>query len=158
MHGAQIRVEWDPKNKKEIEESKKIYQQAKKEYRKIVDLDGQPISCFKPELLRFLIKAIELKEGQFELRFFDETGDRRLIWDSKSRGEIKEASKIFEDYIKKGWRAYAISKDGKLKNRIRSFNADTEEIIFDEESLKNTFKEFVKTFTEVKMLPATRPS
>lgn len=157
LHPAPLRVEWDSSNRKEVEERKKIYQQARKENRKITTLDGESVTCFKPGLEGLLIHSPELKDSQFRMIVLDETGDRRFMWDSMDPHEVLEAAQIFEKYIKKGWIAYAVDKKGNKGQRIYKFNARHEEVFFDEEGLNIKLKNFVKKFKEIKMLPKTRP-
>ena len=151
-----LRIEWDPRNKKEIEEAKKKYQEAKLENREIVLDDGTPVMCFKPEYASLLIKSQRLDESQFEMRMFDETGDRLVMFDSRNIDEIKNASKLFEEYIKKGWRAYAIGEKGKKTQRLFKFDADAQEIHFDEKGTKERLQNFVKSFKQVQLTPKTR--
>ena len=158
LHTANLRVDWDILNKKEIEDAKKYYQKARTEKRLITKDDGQVLTCFNASLGTFLIKETELSESQFEMRIFDETGDRRLIWDSSDAGQIKDAAKEFETYVAKGWRAYAIGLKGKPNQRIYKFDPEKEEIYFDESgSLKEKLSKFITSFKEVKMIPKTRP-
>lgn len=157
LHLAEIRIEWDFLNKKEVEDSKKIYQQARREGRLITNLTGEEITFFHPNMLGFLIKEKELTENQSSFRIFDETGDRRIIWDSKNPLETQDAENLFAEYIKKGWRAYAISSDLKVRKRLLMFNPTTEEILFEEKTLRETLSSFVSKFKEIKMLPKTIP-
>ena len=64
--------------------------------------------------------------------FIDDTGDRRLVWDLREQAQVLEASQLFSGYLDKGWRAYAIDAEGNKRRRIRSFNAEKEEILFEE--------------------------
>ena len=73
----------------------------------------------------------------------DETGDRRLIWDSTKPHEVKDAVSLFDEYIKKGWKAYAIDTKGNRGKRISRFDAATEEIFFDDISTGDKLKDFV---------------
>jgi hypothetical protein len=156
-----MRIEWDVTNKKEVEEAKSYYRVARQAGRRIVDLEDRPITSFKPALLGIIIKDTELSDSQFAMRIFDKTGDRRLIWDSKDPKQIKEAAKLFNEYLDKGWKAYAVDEKGKRAQRIYGFDAVTEELFFDEQkkSLKEKLSSFVATFKvkEMKLLPKTHP-
>ena len=152
-----FRIEWDSKNRKEIEEAKKIYQQARKEKREITLLDNTPIENFNPEHGELLIKAESLKENQIETKIIDESGDRRIVWDCTSKKETEEACTLFNTYLSKGWRAYAIGMNGKKIKKIIKFDPVAEEIIFEESSLRESLNKFIKTFQEIKMTPSTYP-
>lgn len=151
-----FRIDWDPFIKKEVEEAKKKYQQALLEKREIVLEDGTLVTGFKPEFKSLLVKSMRLSESQFEMRVFDESGDRLIMFDSKNRDEVKNAYKIFEEYLKKGWRAYALGENGKKKTRIFKFDPEAEEIHFDEKGTKEKLQNFIKSFKEVQMTPKTR--
>ena len=152
-------IDWDSSNKKEIERAKLLYQQARQAKRDIYFTGiEQIVPCFKPEHESYHVKKCALSESQFEMRVFDETGDRLLIWDSKDPLEVQEAYKLFQEYLDKGWRAYAVGDNGKNTKRIFSFNPDTEEISFDEKtSIREKLSNFTKRFKEVQMTPRTRP-
>lgn len=150
MNASTLRIEWDENNRKEIEEAKLSYQKARQQNRVITDLKGTPITVFKPELQGFLVQQVELQEGQIAVRILDETGDRRLIWDALDPKQLKEVAGLFTDYLKRGWRAYAVSADGKRKRRIHSFEEDSQEVLFEEISLEVKLDAFVKKVETVK--------
>lgn len=180
MNNSQMRVEWDEKNSKQIEEAKTLYRKARQEHRTIVDLDGKIVTQFRPWMKGFMIQEMELSATEFSMRIFDETGDQRLIWNAADPDQVKEAAKIFQDYITKGWKAYAVDHTGKRGKRIIGFSDALEELYFDEtpsaqklEKFANTFKDFdapeekrnksekladfVKQFKQIKLLPKTYP-
>ena len=149
-------VSWDENaNLKMIDEVKSIYIKAKNEGYDIVDLDGKSIEVFKPSLLGFKILEKKLTQTQFSMRILNETGDELLIWDSVSKKEVQEAQKRFDEYIAKGWRAYAVNSDGSTGKRIRTFDADIEELTFADD-MKMSFSKFVKSFGKIQMTPKTR--
>jgi hypothetical protein len=156
-----MRIEWDIASKREVEEAKSFYRAARQEGRKIVDLNNNPITAFKPALLGIIITDTELTESQFAMRIHDKTGDRRLIWDAKDPKQITEAGKLFNEYIDKGWKAYMIDEKGKRSQRIYGFDAQNQELFFDEQkvSLKQKLSAFVGSFKgrEMKLLPKTYP-
>jgi len=126
-------IDWEQDNRKDVERAKLKYQQARRDKREIVLTDTEkPIVCFKPEHESYLVKKSKLSSTQFEMRILDETGDRLLVWDSKDPLEVQDAIKLFQKYIEKGWRAYAIGDSGKKTKRVYSFNSETEEIHFDQ--------------------------
>lgn len=152
-------IDWDSNNRKEVEKAKLKYQQARRDKREILLAEtSKAVPCFKPEHESYLVKKTALLESQFEMRIFDETGDRLIVWDSKDPLEVQDAYKMFKEYLDKGWRAYAISDGGKKTKRIFSFDPETEEIHFDEsKSIVEKLSSFVKSFKEIQMTPRTRP-
>jgi hypothetical protein len=128
LHAATINVDWDIENFKQIDEAKKIYLQARKEDRKVLDMDGNVVDRFHPSMGTLIIKEIEVKDGEFSMRIFDNTGDRRIVWNSKDPDQIKEAKATFDEYVEKGWKPYAISRNGNKGHRIHEFNPEREEI------------------------------
>lgn len=152
-NNAQV-VEWDDSSLKQIEEAKKLYQQARREHRKITTIGGEIIEGFRANLLAFRIESPELSDTQFSVRLVNDTGDELLIWDSKVKDEIGEAARVFAEYLEKGWKAYAVSPEGALGQRIVRFDASLEEVSFaDKRTLK--LEAFVKTFKQVQVLPKT---
>lgn len=155
------RVEWNTGRLKEAEEAKKVYLKAKQENRLILNEEDKPVETFAQVANKgvFIIGETELKETEFSMRVFNETGDSRLIWDSAEKSQVEEAKDRFNEYISNGWRAYAIKKDGtKSSRRIYHFDAELEEIYFDDQkSVKEKLKDFIKEFKEIKMVPKTYP-
>lgn len=161
LNNGTLRFEWDRRDRKQIEEAKTFYRQAKANGRRVVDQDGTPILAFRSDLETIVVVETELAPGQFAVHVLDKTGDRRLIWNARQPDEIQEASKLFDEYIKKGWKAYGTRPDGTKSRRIRSFDAVSQEIFFDDKpdktSIGTKLKEFVASFKEVKMIPKSRP-
>jgi len=179
LNNSAMIIEFDDMDKSEVETAKEYYRKARQEGRIITDRDGNTISHFKSSLLGFVIKEKELKENEFAVRVFDETGDRRLIWNMADPDQVKEASNLFKQYIDKGWRAYTVDDKGKSRRRILSFDLEKQEILFEEkpvktivenfvESVKQQTKEvmetkiekidnFIKSFKNVKLVPRTFP-
>jgi len=151
LHNAAIRLEWDDTKKKEVEAAKRVYVQAKNEGRKVLTIDRKPLECFKPSLLGIIIDERELLDNQFVTRIYDETGDRRLIWDANRQEQVKEAAAIFQKYVEKGWRAYATDTKGIRKCRIFKFDLDKEEIFFEEKSNVEKLAELPKAFPKEKI-------
>jgi len=173
-----MRLEWDNTDKRQVEEAKKVYQEARKSGRLITDIDGKTIANFHPSLQGFIIKETELKENEFAVRVLDETGDRRLIWDASDPDQIKEAARLFDEYLKKGWRAYSVDTKGEKRRKILRFDVDTLEIFFVEKTAKEivtnfaeTIKKeevneiskqdkisnFIKAYKDIKLVPRTFP-
>lgn len=155
-------VEWEKNKPKQVEESKILFRQAKYlNGRRVVSLceEEKDIEHFHPDLEGFKILPKDLTATQFAFRIHDKTGDQRLIWDAADHREVEEAAKRFQDLMDKGWKAYAVMPDGQKGKRIFGFNAQLEEIYFDEkkESLKVKLSKFIEDFKEVVVLPRTYP-
>lgn len=161
LNNNKLRFEWDRKDRKQIEEAKTFYRQAKADGRRVVDQDGNPVTVFRSDLEALVVIGTELEANQFAVHVLDKTGDRRLIWNANHDDEVKEASKLFDEYIKKGWKAYGTRPDGTKSRRIRFFDPIAQEIFFedkpDKSSIGTKLREFVATFKEVKMIPKSRP-
>lgn len=162
LNNNAILFEWDPNNRKEVEQGKVLFRQAKYyEKRKVVDVeeDHVEVEHFKPELAGFKILPTERTESQLAMRIHDETGDQRLMWDSRYPSEVEEAAERFNDLLEKGWKAYAVLQNGQNGKRIFRFDANLEEVYFDEkkEALGVKLKNFIKDFGEIVMLPKTHP-
>lgn len=158
MNLSQIRVEFNPLNLRQIDEAKKKYIDARRQGRIVTDLRGNRVDSFRAVTDGFLIRGYELAENEFAVRFFDETGDRRIVWNASDPAQIGEAKKEFDKYVDKGWKPYAINRDGSMGKRIRGFDAEAQEIIFDEKGgIRDKLKDFAAKFKEVKMMPRTFP-
>jgi hypothetical protein len=70
--------------------------------------------------------------------------------------QVQEAKVLFDEYVGKGWKPYAIDKYGNMGKRIRRFDSSLEEIVFDDNSTY-PLKKFGERFKEVKMMPRTFP-
>jgi len=152
-------IDWDADNRKEIEKAKLKYQQARRVQREIVFTESlKPVPCFNPSHESYLVRRKAITNTQFYLRAYDETGDQLVVWDSKDPSEVQDAFKLYQKCMDRGWRAYAKGNNGKTTRRIFSFDSELEEIYFDEKkTIKEKLSEFVKTFREVNLTPATRP-
>lgn len=160
LNASDIKVEWNRNNLKEVEEAKTLYRKARAENREIVDLVGAPITAFRAYLESFLIKEISLRADQFSMRILDETGDRRLIWNATDPAQVKDAATLFNEYIQKGWKAYMVDDSGKQGRRVYGFDADNQELLFDEKSNREKLAAFVakeSSMRKMTLLPKTRP-
>jgi hypothetical protein len=161
LNSGPLIFQWDDRNSRQVEECKKFYQQARREGRYIVDLEGNPVEVFRPGLLGFKVcEAIEI--GEFAFRVLDETGDRTVVWNSKDKLQVAEAAALFEKYQKEGYRAYAVSADGKVRRRLLSFDPRAEEIEFEDlndsrKKRREHINKFVERTPQATLLPKTRP-
>ena len=158
MNKSTMRIEWDDSKLKEIDEAKRFYLKARQENRRILSAEGAEIETFKPSLRCIIIDEVLLSPDDFAVRILDETGDRRLIWDTRDPSQVKEAEDTFEKYLAKGWKAYAVDKKGNQKHRIFRFDWKKEEVHFDDKGkTKERFEKFIRAFKDVKLVPRTYP-
>ena len=57
-------------------------------------------------------------------------GDKRLVWKRLSMGDIAEAGRMVDKFLKEGLAAYRVGGDGKTGARMESFDPTAEEVIF----------------------------
>lgn len=158
LHNSQLRVEFDPRKRKQVDEAKQRYIQARREGRAILRAnDGVPVNSFADVGDGFIIAEAEVGEGCLAMHFIDDSGDQRIIWDLRDKKQVAEAAKKFNEYVAKGWKPYAIDRKGKRGRRIFGFDAHEEEVIFEDKTTKEKLVDFVKKFAEVKVLPRTYP-
>lgn len=154
---GKTRVEWNPLNKKEVDEAKQQYLQARKLNRSICGLDHNPIERFSASSGGFIIGDTCLGDSEISVRLVNETGDERLVWNVNDSKQVSESAKRFQGYLDKGWKAYCIREDGSRGQRIYGFDANTEEVIFDDKTTREKLKNFAKKFKKVELLPRTFP-
>jgi hypothetical protein len=157
MHNATIRIEFDPLNRRQVDEAKAQWIEAKQAGRQITDFAGKPLESFRQVLDGFLVVETPVSVDQIAVRIFDDSGDRRLIWNWNDPDQIAEAKALFEEYLAKGWKPYAVDRGGKIAKRITRFDWRLEEIVFDETGPRQRLKDFSRAFKEVKLLPRTYP-
>lgn len=157
MHNADINISFNPLKIREVDEAKLKFMEALRLGRKVLDEFGSPLERFDCNKGSFIIRAVETGEDEISMRIFDKTGDRRLIWNWNDPAQIKEAMTLFKEYSAKGWKGYAVGRDGKKGQRVYGFDPSTHEIIFDEKGTREKLANFVKKFSEVKLLPKTFP-
>lgn len=57
-------------------------------------------------------------------------GDKRLVWNRMSMGDIAEAGRMFDQFIKEGLSAYRVGGDGRQGARMDGFDPTAEEVLF----------------------------
>lgn len=67
--------------------------------------------------------------GTGEMAILDETGDTKIIWDSKNADEVENAESQFKKLRKKGFLAYKVKKNGEKAEMITEFDSEAEKII-----------------------------
>jgi hypothetical protein len=113
------RLVWDPKSTTERDEAiKKIASLTDKGFVVQNSIEGE---C--------LLNPPARPRDLFICRVLDPTGDSRLVWNKNSISEINEAKQKFNDYLKKGYKAYACRRDGSKGARLDSFDALMEELL-----------------------------
>lgn len=63
------------------------------------------------------------------LRYMDDTGDTKLIWDPEKEAEVENARRTFNDLRKKKYNAYSVKKNGDKGEIITEFDPEAEKII-----------------------------
>jgi len=86
-----------------------------------------------PDELLILGQGQEPTENQHCLRFLTpEDGDKRVVWDRFSLADIRAAREMFEDFMDKGIRIFAVGEDGGPVNEMKDFDAFAEEFLADD--------------------------
>lgn len=63
-----------------------------------------------------------------ECKIVSYLGHEEKTWDPSKPGDLEEMKKFFKEQLARGFRAFALGKDGK-STPIKEFNEDTERII-----------------------------
>lgn len=153
---------------KRIDKAKAHYIKARAEGRYICDLNDKPVAYFHNLLDEdnrvqgFKIKGPALKDHEFSVRILNEKGDETIMFDANIPEMVAKAERQFNEYLKRGWTPYVISRDGKTRRRITAFNAEMKEITFvepgdekNEKPFREKLSNFVKSFGVVQVLPKT---
>jgi hypothetical protein len=74
-------------------------------------------------------KVEALPEGSHVLAILDASGDTRIIWDSDNEVEVANAKRTFDDFLKKGFRAFSVNRKGEKDKQIREFDESAEKMI-----------------------------
>lgn len=121
------RIVWDSKNKKEVEEAKKIILDFKRKGHTILRASGETMEFFRPYFEEVIVKAEKVHKNI--MRVLCESGDDRIVWDKEDGYEAKEAKAKFSELVKKGYKAYSVDSKGQKNRRIKEFDVDAEEIL-----------------------------
>lgn len=160
LTNAPTRYEWDD-NLKNIEKAKGLFIAAKNQHRTIEDDSGNVVTHWRQIANKFFlrIREVELNDTSVKMQIICEDGDKWVNWDSNSKSEFIEAAKKFNDYLGKGWLAYAVDqKTGKKGRRILEFDGEAEEVVFSEGPfLRLNKKDFAKKYKKVKVAAKTYP-
>lgn len=63
------------------------------------------------------------------LKIMDGTGDFKVVWNRENADEVEVARASFDKMLKKGYAAYGVKKGGDKKDRVYTFDPDSEAII-----------------------------
>lgn len=64
-----------------------------------------------------------------EMRVLDSTGDTKVIWDPENEDETEAAEEQYDSLIKKGFKAFKVSKKGDKGKAMKEFDSDAGKII-----------------------------
>jgi hypothetical protein len=122
-----LRLVWNARKLKEIDEAKTEYRKYKALGYQIVKADGTPLDRFMPALEEIVVKA--KKVYQRVLKVLNEKGDERIVWDKENGRQAKEAKAKFEEFLKKNYMAFSVNSKGEKNRKIDEFDVDAEEIM-----------------------------
>jgi hypothetical protein len=122
-----LRLVWDCRKLKEIDEAKAQYRKYKAMGYKIIKADGTPLERFLPALEELIVKA--QKVHQRVMKILSNKGDERIVWDKDNGPQAKEAKVKFMELLKKDYMAFSVDSKGNKNCRIEEFDVDAEEIM-----------------------------
>ena len=70
----------------------------------------------------------DVKKGEHSLFILDETGHTTLTWKPEVKDSVAEVKSKFDDIIKQGWSAYAVTASG-TPTQIKSFDPEADRIV-----------------------------
>lgn len=71
----------------------------------------------------------DIVKGQGQLRVMTKEGDFKFIWDHTNKKEAKVAKETYDKYVKDGFIAFHVKKDGEKGVKMRKFDPEAEKII-----------------------------
>lgn len=113
------RIIWDPDIASDVLEAQE----------KVEKLREQGFVVFSSEPGEMVMQPPARDHGMCLMRVLDDNGDTRLVWNRRDQGEVEEARAKFDEYVKKGYRAYLCRSDGSKGRRIETFDSLLEEMI-----------------------------
>lgn len=113
------RVVWDPDK---ADDYKAAFQRVK-------ELTDQGFTVDYTGVGEVLLSPPPFNSDQLLIRVLDDSGDSRILWNRKRQAEVEDARRRFDEYMKKGYRAYVCRSDGSKGARVETFDALLEEII-----------------------------
>jgi hypothetical protein len=115
------RIVWDPCVASDVLEAQDKVKSLREQGFKPV-----PDQCFNGQMV---MEPPARADGLFLMRVLDDNGDTRLVWNRRDQAEVDEARAKFDEYIKKGHRAYVCRSDGTKGRRVETFDSMMEELI-----------------------------
>jgi len=114
------RIVWDPSKPDDYKAAfKRIEELVEQGYTvDAVGSDGEAILSPPPR-----------NSTELLIRVLDDNGDSRILWNRHKQNEVEDARRRFDEYMKKGYRAYVCRSDGSKGARVETFDALLEEII-----------------------------
>ncbi len=95
---------------------------------------GRPLRNLETSLQAPNDKEFALIEGNKGFGIFrildQKEGDKRLVWNRMSMGDIAEAGRMFDQFIKEGLSAYRVGGDGRQGAPMDRFDPTAEEVLF----------------------------
>ena len=71
----------------------------------------------------------DIVEGQGQIRAMTKDGDFKFIWDHTNKKEAAVAKELYDKYVKDGFIAFHVKKDGEKGVKMRKFDPKAEKII-----------------------------
>ncbi len=106
------------------------YDEAADARQQIADLKKQGFTVRNEEDGEVILQPPQRDPNQGCFRILSQNGDDRIVWDRRNKKEVKEAFKVFKEFIEKGYTAYVVRSDGSRGHKITDFDYALEEIIF----------------------------
>jgi len=113
------RVVWDPDKPDDY----------KAAFQRVQELTDQGFTVDYTGVGEVLLSPPPFNSDQLLIRVLDDNGDSRILWNRKRQAEVEDARRRFDEYMKKGYRAYVCRSDGSKGARVETFDALLEEII-----------------------------
>jgi chlorite dismutase len=123
-----LRLIWDSKKLKEVDEAKAEYRKYRAQGYEIQKPDGTIIDRFMPYLEELIVKAKKICNLHV-MKILNDKGDERLVWDKENGKQAKEAKVKFEELLGKKYMAFSVDTQGNKNRKIEEFDVDAEEIL-----------------------------
>lgn len=74
--------------------------------------------------------AKPIPEGVHEFAVLSPEGDTKTTWDPNNPDEVESAREQFANWIKKGYAAYRVRRNGERGEQMREFDPAADKVIF----------------------------
>ena len=146
------RIIWnhlDPNEDKEAQEKIKKYQEQGFMVHDILE---------NKEVKEFVLVPPEMHPETAIMRILDDNGDSRILWNRNNVDEVQEAKDKFEEYKKKGYKAYVCRRDGSKGSKVDTFDVLMEELIMaDQHQSEKPSDSISRRNSEAVLVPPTHP-